>query len=75
MASDGLTIADLCDAVYELWVERLERQYLADRQATMIRGDGEPPSWESELAKFDGWLRSDRPSEGDEVLSMLGLVA
>ena len=50
----------MCDLVYVLRVEQLERRVLADRQALLSRGvvDG-LPEFDEEQAAFDEWLVSE----------------
>jgi hypothetical protein len=70
----GLTARDVCDVVYVLRIEQLERRVLADRQALLSRGVVEGlPEFDEEQAAFDAWLESE-PNEERAALSPADLA-
>lgn len=60
-----MTVRDLCDVVYVLLLEQLERQVLVDRQVAAAHntsGRFEPvplPSWHEHRQRFDEALEAD----------------
>jgi hypothetical protein len=57
----------VCDLVYVIRVEQLERRVLADRQALLSRGVVEGlPEFDSEQEAFDAWLVSE-PADRTEM--------
>lgn len=50
--ADGLSFRDLCDVVYVLWVDEL------DRRAVAVMAAGGEVDPDAERVKFDEWLVS-----------------
>lgn len=82
MASDGLSLLELCDVAYVLWLEQVRQEYLVDRQAfgvwalTSGNPEASPPLWEARKAEHDEWLASEgRPVEASMLEQLLGLAA
>ena len=73
-----LPLPDLCDVVYVLWVDRLERLALAEQQMTMTllaaaassgadAGDLSFTSFDERVAELDAWLGSPLMSAAEPV--------
>lgn len=61
--SGGLSLAEVCAAVYALDLEAIDRRVTTETQtallARVLGSDVEPPSYDGERTKYETWLKSD----------------